>query len=87
MPTTSDTSADSHDESDADSCLCGIEHIEDEFTSDAELPPAIGGIRIEVAADVDHHDDDEDDVDGCDLDFGLDDVTSDAELPAAIGGV
>ncbi|CCD93624.1 hypothetical protein BRAO375_2730022 [Bradyrhizobium sp. ORS 375] len=87
MPTTSDTSADSHDENDADSCLCGVEHIEDEFTSDAELPPAIGGVRIEVAADIDPDDGDEDHVDGCDLDFQLDDLTSDSELPAAVGGV
>ncbi|MVA00018.1 hypothetical protein GOZ96_26110 [Agrobacterium vitis] len=87
MPMTSEPSADSHDENDADCCLCGIEHIEDEFTSDAELPPSIGGIMFDAAADLDDQDGDEADIDGCDLDFKLDDQTSDAELPAAVGGV
>lgn len=87
MQMTSDASADFHDENDADCCLCGIEHIEDEFTSDAELPPSIGGIRIDLAADLEHQDGDEADIDGCDLDFKLDAETSDAELPAAVGGV
>lgn len=83
----SDTSADPHDEEDVDSCLCGMEHVDDDFTSDIELPPAIGGIEIETAAEADGHDHDDNDIDGCELDFKLEDQTSDAELPATIGGV
>ena len=76
----------SDDDEDADGCLCGMEHVGDP-TSDVELPPAIGGIQIEAAAEADGNEDNEDDVDGCELDFRLDDPTSDEELPVTIGGL
>ena len=67
---------------DEDECICGMEHLEDEATSDEELPPASGG--VETAEE--EHQDNEDDVDGCELDFTAAEQTDDEELPAAIGG-
>jgi hypothetical protein len=66
----------------ADDCICGVEHLAEEATSDTDLPPASGGIEPEAEPQ-----DSEDDVDGCELDFTIADQTSDEELPAAAGGV
>jgi hypothetical protein len=86
MPVVPDTPADTHeDDEDSDGCLCGLEHIETESTSDVELPQASGGVETE--ADEAPEYDDENEVDGCDLDFALDDPTRDEELPVATGGV
>jgi hypothetical protein len=70
------------DDQDADDCICGMEHLEDEATSDEELPPASGGIEAAENGPQDN----EDDVDGCELDFTAAEQTDDQELPAAIGG-
>jgi hypothetical protein len=70
------------DNEDADSCICGLEHLDDEATSDEELPPTSGGI----AQAEQQGPEDEDDVDGCELDFTAAEQTGDAELPAAAGG-
>jgi len=77
-PTTDD------DAEDADGCLCGMEHLEDDATSDLELPSASGGIDTD---DEGQPADDEDDVDGCELDFNETDQTTDEELPVTAGGV
>lgn len=71
------------DDEDADNCLCGMEHLEDETTSDAELPPATGGIETAREEQLDG----EDDADGCELDFTAAEQTGDEELPVAVGGV
>jgi hypothetical protein len=73
---------DDHD--DADGCLCGLEHVDDDATSDLELPTTSGGVEI---VDDELPADDEDDVDGCDLDFAEVDHTADEELPVTVGGV
>jgi hypothetical protein len=70
------------EDDDEDSCLCGLEHLEDEVTSDEELPPSTGG--IETAEEEQPHN--EDDVDGCELDFTAVEQTGDEELPTAVGG-
>jgi hypothetical protein len=67
---------------DADDCMCGMEHLEDEATPDEQLPPASGGIGIAEEEEQDN----EDDVDGCELDFNAAEQTDDEELPAAVGG-
>lgn len=67
---------------DADDCICGMEHVEEEATSDEELPPTSGGIQIPA----EEQRDDQDDVDGCELDFTTAQQTNDGELPAAVGG-
>jgi len=72
------------DDQDTDSCVCGLEHLDDETTSDEELPPASGGI-LQTAAEAVLED--EDDVDGCALDFAAAEQTEDAELPVTVGGV
>jgi len=72
------------DDDDADGCLCGMEHLDEDTTSDLELPMVAGG--VETDDDV-HPDDDEDDVDGCELDFTKTDQTTDEELPIASGGI
>ena len=75
-----------HDGDDeADNCLCGIELDENEITSDAELPAAIGG--MEAADDRPDGHEDSEDIDGCDAVIADTDVTTDAELPVATGGV
>jgi hypothetical protein len=85
MPIDRDTPPPGDDEiDDADGCLCGLEHLEDEITSDQELPTASGGVEVVVD---ERPADDEDDVDGCDLDFAEDDHTTDEELPVTVGGV
>lgn len=71
------------DDADADDCLCGMEHVADEATSDEELPPASGGVELDA---VEAPDDDPDTSDGCELELSLDEATRDEELPAAIGG-
>jgi hypothetical protein len=71
------------DDEDADDCICGIEHLEDEATSDEELPPAWGGIEITREEPQDS----EDHIDGCDVDFAAVAETGDEELPAAVGGM
>lgn len=63
-----------------DHCLCDIDLQEDEFTSDADLPAAAGGV---AAASVHVPDD----ADGCDEDFTKAAPTTDEQLPAATGGV
>ncbi|HUI95803.1 MAG TPA: hypothetical protein VLX44_08640 [Xanthobacteraceae bacterium] len=70
------------DDEDEDSCICGMEHLEDEVTADEELPPSTGG--IEAAEDEPSRNDD--DVDGCGLDFTAIEQTGDEELPEAVGG-
>jgi hypothetical protein len=69
---------------DADGCLCGMEHRDDETTSDLELPMVTGGVET---GDEVQPGDDEDDVDGCDLDFTKTAQTTDEELPVAEGGI
>lgn len=71
------------DNEDADSCLCGLEHNEDDATSDEELPPASGGIASAAGAP----EKDEPDLDGCDMDFAQAQQTGDDQLPAATGGM
>ena len=71
------------DDEDADDCICGMEHLEDETTSDEELPQASGGVETAGEAPPD----DEDDVDGCELDFSEAEQTGDEELPVTVGGV
>ena len=67
---------------DADGCDLDFQ---DDPTSDADLPPASGGVQ-QVAtggtqgADHDH-------ADGCELDFDDAAPTKDEELPVAVGGV
>ena len=73
----------SDDDDDADGCLCGMEHLDEEATSDLELPSASGGIEADRDAQPA---DDETDVDGCELDFTESDQTTDAELPVTAGG-
>ncbi|HTR12135.1 MAG TPA: hypothetical protein VMI72_02485 [Roseiarcus sp.] len=68
---------------DSDDCLCGMEHFEDEATSDEELPLATGGIE----ASKEEPQGDEDEIDGCELDFTAVEQTDDSELPAAVGAV
>jgi hypothetical protein len=70
------------DEEEADHCACDIELVEGEATSDAELPPAVGGIEA-----AQEELDDEDHIDGCELDFNESDPTTDEELPVTVGGV
>jgi hypothetical protein len=70
------------DNEDADSCVCGLEHVDDDVTSDEELPPTSGGIARATEAALE----DEGDVDGCELDFAAGEQTDDEELPAAVGG-
>ncbi|WP_407155649.1 hypothetical protein [Bradyrhizobium sp. STM 3557] len=70
------------DDSDSDDCLCGMEPVADEATSDEELPQASGGVEADAAEEPD----DPDESDGCELDFSLDEPTRDEELPVAIGG-
>jgi len=73
----------SDDDEDADGCLCGMEHLDEEATSDLELPFASGGIEADKDAQPAA---DETDVDGCELDFTESDQTTDAELPVTAGG-
>jgi len=82
MPADGDAPSVPDDDEDADDCICGTEHLEDEVTSDEELPPASGG--IETAEEEQQRN--EDDVDGCELDFTAAEQTDDEELPAAVGG-
>ena len=70
------------DEDQIDSCTCGIEFDESDAFSDAELPPAAGGVQA-----AGEEPGDEDGIDGCDVDFNGPDVTPDDELPIAVGGV
>ena len=72
------------DDDDEDDCLCGLDHREDEATSDVELPPATGGVETTAAAA--EQPEDEDAIDGCDVDLTLE-PTNDQELPAATGGM
>jgi len=67
---------------DADDCICGLEHVEGEATSDEELPAASGGIETARAEPQDDHDD----VDGCELDFTAAEQTDDEHLPPTVGG-
>ena len=57
--------------------------FEVEPTSDADLPPASGGVQQAAKSARKPHDH----TDGCDLDFDDDAVTKDEELPAATGGI
>jgi hypothetical protein len=71
------------DAEDADGCLCGMEHLDDDVTSDLELPSASGGVEVD---EEEQPGDDEDDIDGCGVDFTEIDQTTDEELPVAAGG-
>jgi len=66
---------------DADGCDLDFQS---DPTSDADLPPASGGVQQAAAgtqgADHDH-------ADGCKLDFDDGEPTKDEELPVAVGGV
>jgi len=84
MPTEDSALPHPDDDEDADNCICGMEHIEGEVTSDEELPPTSGG--METAAEEEQPDN-EDDVDGCELDFIAAEQTGDEELPVVIGGM
>jgi hypothetical protein len=84
MPIDRDTTtAADQDDDDADGCLCGMDHLDENATLDEELPDASGGVETD---DEVQPDEDEDDVDGCELDFTAEDQTSDEELPIAVGG-
>lgn len=84
MPIDRDGSlANDDDSEDADGCLCGMDHLDDDATSDLELPSASGGVET---GDDEPPDDNEDDVDRCELDFSQTDQTTDEELPVAAGG-
>jgi hypothetical protein len=72
------------DDDDADDCLCGMDHLEEDATPDEELPNASGGVETD---DEQQPDKGEDDVDGCELDFSVEDQTTDEELPVAVGGI
>jgi hypothetical protein len=61
--------------------VCGIGSYEGEWTSDAELPPAVGGI----AAFQDEPDGPEE-LDRCDGELSPDELTAASELPVATGG-
>jgi hypothetical protein len=78
-----DDVASAPDDEDTDSCLCGIEHREDEGTPDEELPAASGGVE---PAKQDQQDD-ENDIDGCGTGFKEAQPTADHDLPVAVGGV
>jgi hypothetical protein len=71
------------DEEGVDSCICGMEHLEDEVTSDEELPPATGGVTTSAEEFLEN----EDDIDGCELDFTTAEQTKDEELPVSVGGM
>ena len=66
---------------DVDGCVCDIELTAAEITSDADLPPAAGGVQTLAGEGAD------DEADGCDLDFSEAEPTSDEDLPVATGGV
>jgi len=71
-----------HEHEDAvDGCICGVEFNQNDVMSDADLPPAAGGMQPAL----EQHDNEED-LDGCDVDFNINDVTQDVELPVAAGG-
>jgi len=67
-----------HDD-DVDGCLCDLEITATELTSDADLPPASGGMRL---AETPPGNDDEDAC-GC----AITEATADEDLPVAVGGV
>ena len=72
------------DDDEADGCLCGLDHLNEDITSDLELPITSGGVETGEEAQPDA---DEDDVDGCELNFAAEDQTTDEELPIAFGGI
>ena len=81
MPARDDAQPVPGDDEDADDCICGMQHLEDDATSDEELRPANGGIETR-----EEQQDNEAEVDGCELDFTAAEQTDDKELPAAVGG-
>jgi hypothetical protein len=83
MPPNGDTPGNpAEDDEDVDACLCGLEHGQDEVTSDEDLPPSIGG--VEISANGPQNEGDAED--GCGLDFTTGEQTADTELPVAVGG-
>ena len=88
MSADGDPSPVSDDDEDADDCICGMEHLEDEVnrqeeaTAEERAHSASGGVETAEEKQLDN----EDDVDGCELDFTAAEQTDDEELPAAIGG-
>ena len=72
------------DEDEADHCTCDLGLTEDETTTDAELPPAVGGVQ---ASDDDADDDEDEHVDGCGIGFLDAEPTTDEELPVTVGGM
>ena len=71
-----------HEHEDAvDGCICGLEFSQSDVISDADLPPAAGGMQTALEKP-----DNEEDIDGCDVDFNVNDATQDVELPVAAGG-
>ena len=88
MPNVQDTSpTPEEDDADADDCLCGLEHGDDEATLDQELPVASGGVETDRNEPKAEDAEDESEIDGCELDFSTADQTSDEELPVSIGGM
>jgi hypothetical protein len=70
------------DEDHLDGCLCDLKIADNDLTSDADLPPATGG----VAASAAQHDE-QPDLEGCGIAATADELTPDDALPAAVGGV
>jgi hypothetical protein len=69
------------DDDDADGCLCGMDHLDEDATLDEELPVASGGIEAD-----DEKPTDEDDADESERGSTPEDQTTDEELPIAVGG-
>jgi hypothetical protein len=84
MPADDGVPPDVGEDHDEDSCVCGLEHVDDEVTADEELPSAAGGIAQAVTEEAQEN---EDDVDGCEIDFLVAEQTDDEELPPAAGGI
>ena len=62
---------------------CDLDFMQDP-TSDADLPPASGGVQQTARGMPGAV---RDDADGCDVDFKAGSPTTDEELPIATGGV
>jgi hypothetical protein len=72
------------DEDEADHCTCDLGLTEDETTTDAELPPAVGGVQ---ALEDDARDDEDEHIDCCEIGCLDGEATADEELPVTVGGM
>jgi hypothetical protein len=72
------------DEDEADHYACGLGLTENETTTDAELPPAVGGVQ---AIEDDAGEDEDEQIDCCEIGCLDDDPTTDEELPMTVGGM